>query len=102
MRLEAYQLMLNKIREVDFLTPCIYVYRGAFSNGQMIACHAKDIRPKTLIIPDVEKNKQIKSIIENFYTCEKRVKKIAPQFSGDAYIEVVNAENWVPIETFIK
>ena len=57
MRLEAYQLMLNQIRETHFHTPCIYIYRGAFSNGQMICCHAKDIIPKTLIVPDVEKNR---------------------------------------------
>lgn len=33
MRMEAYQLMCNQIREIHFHTPCIYVYRGAFSNG---------------------------------------------------------------------
>ena len=102
MRLEAYQLMCNQIREIYFHAPCIYVYSGAFSNGQIIACHAKDIRPETLIIPDVEKNRQIKPIIENFYTCEKKTKKIKPQFSGDAYIEISNKENWVPIDNFIK
>lgn len=102
MRMEAYQLMCNQIREIHFHTPCIYVYRGAFSNGQTIACHSKDIVPQTLIIPDVKKNEQIKPIIEEYFKCKKRVKKIAPQFSGDAYIEISNAENWVPLDVFIK
>lgn len=56
-RLEAYQLMLNQIREIHFYAPCIYVYRGAFSSGHMIACHAKDIIPEVLVVPDVEKNR---------------------------------------------
>ena len=33
MRMEAYQLMLNQIREVHFKTPCIYAYKGRLSNG---------------------------------------------------------------------
>ena len=44
-RMEAYQLMLNQIREVHFKTPCVYVYRGKFSNNKMVACHCTDISP---------------------------------------------------------
>jgi len=52
-RLEAYQLLCNQIREKYFHTPCLYVYRGRYTNGDIISCHAKDIIPKTLVIPDV-------------------------------------------------
>ena len=101
-RMEAYQLMLNQIREIYFHTPCIYVYRGEKSKGQIISCHAKDIIPQTLIVPDIKKNEQIKPIIEEHFKCEKRSKKIAPNFSGDAYIEISNTDNWMPIEAFIN
>ena len=52
-RLEAYQLMLNKIREQYFATPVFYFYRGVASDYNIIFCHASSIRENLLVIPDV-------------------------------------------------
>ncbi len=97
MRMEAYQLMLNQIRETSFCTPCLYVYRGAISNNELICCNAKDIVPSVLYIPDVKKNEKIKPILCDYFKCEKKVKKIDAKFSGDAYVEVSDFRNWRPI-----
>jgi len=102
MRMEAYQLMLNQIRETHFKTPCIYVYRGKFSNYKMIACHSTDIVPQTLVIPDLKKNSQIKLILSDYFECEKIVRKVSPNFSGDAYVEITNTDKWLPVEEYLK
>ena len=97
MRMEAYQLMLNQIRETQFCTPCLYVYKGAISNNELIACNAKDIIPSVLYIPDVKKNEKIKPILCEYFRCDKKSKKIDAKFSGDAYVEVSDFKNWRPI-----
>ena len=53
MRMEAYQLMLNQIREKHFCTPVLYFYRGVVSNNKIIFCNASDIKDNLLVIPDV-------------------------------------------------
>lgn len=101
-KVEAYQLMLNQIRENCFCTECIYVYRGVLTNGDIIACHAKDIVPSALIIPNDEKNRYIEPILEKYFQCEKQKKRIGSMYSGDAYIEVRDLRKWEPIDTFIN
>jgi len=54
------------------------------------------------VIPDLKKNSQIKLILSDYFDCEKIVKKVAPNFSGDAYVEIANTDKWLPIEEFIK
>ena len=102
MRVEAYQLMLNMIREQYFCTPVFYIYRGRKTNGETLYCNAKDIRYETLIIPNVEKNEQIKQIIIDFFQCEHRIKNVGSQFSGDAYVEISDTSNWLPMKELIK
>lgn len=101
-KVEAYQLMLNQIRENCFCVDCIYVYKGAFTNGDIIGCHARDIVPSLLVIPNDEKNKQIEPILENYFQCEVSKKRIGSMYSGDAFIEVTDMKNWEPISTFIN
>ena len=101
-RMEAYQLMLNQIREVHFHTPCIYVYCGNMSDNKMIACPSSKIIPSILVIPDVKKNEQVKPIIKEYFKCESIQKKIDPQYSGDAYIEVNDISNWESIDKYIR
>lgn len=52
-RVEAYQLMLNKIREEHFATPVFYFYRGVASDNNIIFCNASLIKENLLVIPDV-------------------------------------------------
>lgn len=101
-KVEAYQLMLNQIRENCFCTECIYVYRGTLTNGDIIACHAKDIVPSALIVPYNDKNKYIEPILEGYFQCKKQRKKMGSLYSGDAYIEVKDLKKWEPIDSFIK
>lgn len=69
MRVEAYQLMCNIIKERFLFTPCLYIYRGGFSDNRVIACYSSNIICNELVIPDKEKNKQIEPIIKQFFNC---------------------------------
>lgn len=101
-QVEAYQLMLNQIREKYSCVPCLYVYRGDYTHDDTIACYASDIVPNTLVIPNVDKNRYIKPILEEYFTCEKMQKKMGSRFSADAYIEINDLRKWEPIDSFIN
>ena len=101
-KMEAYQLMLNQIRENHFGTECVYVYRGALTHGDIIACRAKDIIPSLLIIPNDEKNRYIEPILENYFQCDIQKRRVGSLFSGDAFIEVKDLRTWEPIDNFIR
>lgn len=55
-QMEAYQLLQNKVLEKYAKASCLYVYRGALSNNEMIACHANKVRVSKLVIPKMAKN----------------------------------------------
>lgn len=102
--LEAYPLMCNQIKEAELCCPCIYIYSGACSNYEPICCHAKDIHPDQLVLPEVDKNRYIKRTLLSYYDCECVSKKIPSYFSGDAHVVVTKQRlsNWIPLDDMLR
>ena len=104
MFVEAYQLMINQIAETLLNAPCIYVYRGDISNGNMVACHAKDIKSNTLVIPNRKYNEIIEDDLMEHFQCPEPVRKDVPYpYSGDPYVVIPLEEiqKWEQIDKFI-
>ena len=102
---EAYQLMINQVAETQLNVPCLYIYRGDISEGNIVACHAKDICIKELVIPNRKSNEIIQDeLMEHFCYPEPTRKDIPLPYSGDPYV-VIPAEEigtWQQIDKFIE
>ena len=102
---EAYQLMINQVAETCLNVPCIYVYRGDISHGNMVACHAVDICITELVIPNRKSNEIIENeLMEHFAFPEPTRKDIPLPYSGDPYVVIPadEIETWQPIDKFIQ
>jgi len=105
LRVEAYQLMVNQVGEKLLHVPCLYVYRGKISDGEMVACYSKDIKVNTLVIPDRKSNQFIEDALLEYYDgCEVKRFKVDYPYSGDPYV-TISAEDikaWAHIDKFIN
>lgn len=103
MFLEAYPLMCNQIREKEMGCPCLYLYNGAFSDYKVIGCYASDIIPDTVVIPDIDKNKSIEGLINQYFSpspIEKR--HVRRGFSGDAHVVLRDLSAWKDWDALVK
>ena len=97
LRVEAYQLMMNRIKECYLQIPCLYIYCGKISDNQMIACYCSDIEADTLVIPDKKSNAMIEESLLEYYDGlpVSRIKVDYP-YSGDPYVTIPASgmKNW--------
>ena len=102
--LEAYQLMINQIRQTCLNVPCIYVYRGVITDWNMVACPVADIKINSLVIPTRKSNSELKYMLEHHFQCESKEREVKYPYSGDPYVEVTAEEiqKWQPIDNFIR
>lgn len=101
MQMEAYQLLHNKVMEKNLKTPCIYIYRGKVSDYNMIACLSKNIRVSKLVIPNADKNRLIRPILENAFEVPLEEREYIKGYSNDPYVEVSDISNWYPISQYL-
>lgn len=101
-QMEAFQLLQNKTLEKTLRTPCIYVYRGKVSNGEMIACFSGNIRVTKLVIPNAPKNKYIKPILIHNFQVPTEERGYIEGYSNDPYVEVTDLSNWYPVNQYLN
>jgi len=106
LNLEAYPFMVNQIRSKELRIPCVYIYKGAITDNQIVACDCDWIKPQTLVIPKDEKNDGIKETLEDYYggNCVIVYREKSNIFSNDAYVKI-DAEQvrmWAGIDEWLE
>lgn len=77
------------------------------SDGNIIACHAKDIEISSLAIPDKKSNSYIEDTLIKYYCGEGYTPsrpKVNYPYSGDPYVLIDSSDvkKWETIDKFIQ
>ena len=97
--IEAYPLALHRLK-TSLGVPCLYVYGGEITEGNMVACPAEDIIVEKLVIP--KRNKDIQEYLLSAFNCPVEYKEVMKGMSGDAFVIVTKEEifKWRPLCEF--
>lgn len=75
------------------------------SNGNMVACHVKDVKISSLAIPDRKSNSFIEDTLLKYYEGFPVSRfKVNYPYSGDPYVVITSSEvgRWGSIDKYIQ
>ena len=104
LNLEAYPLMCNRIRSKYLKIPCLYVYKGAITDNEIVVCDCEQVQVQYLVFPKDEKNDAIRDTLCDYFKCMSVERERSKIFSNDAYVvvEPEQVQSWTPINEYLK